>query len=288
MSRSHIAATGCLLAITAFILTTLPAVATRRPAGTAPAPAPSPAGTAPRPVGTVPTAPAVTASPAVTAPRPAGTVPAPTAVTPTLLIPVAVTPTPLIPVAVTPTVLTPVAPPQRAESTPPAINLPRGVIEALQRDLGLTRKQAEERFRNEMRLTQVEARLREELGGRFGGSWFIGALAQTLVVATTSAADIPRIVSAGARAEVVRASLATLRAVKRKLDEALLTHPAGGSVRYVDVRNNRVVVLSRHAPLTRNAIKSIGVDMDLVVVLASMEDPRPARPGASRVRSQGR
>ncbi|MER5650789.1 S1 family peptidase [Streptosporangium sp. NPDC002524] len=259
MSRSHIAATGCVLAITALTLTTLPAVAARWAADAVPAPARPPAVT-PSPAVTAPARPPAAApSPAVTAPRPGGTVPTPA--------------------AVIPTVLTPVAPPQRAESTPPAINLPPGVIEALQRDLGLTRRQAEARLRNEIRLAPVEARLREELGGRFAGSWFTGTTARTLVVATTSAADIPRIVSAGARAEVVRASLATLKAVKRKLDDALPAHPAGGSVRYVDVRSNKVVVLSRYAPVTQSVVKSIGVDTNLVVVVASEEDPRPRTVG---------
>ncbi|MEU4405743.1 S1 family peptidase [Streptosporangium sp. NPDC023963] len=243
MSRSHIAATGSVLAITALTLTALPAVVAHRAAGAAHVPAP-----------------ALTPSPAVTTPRPAGTAPTPPAPTPT---------------AFAPTVLTPVAPPRTAASTPPAINLPRGVIEALQRDLGLTRSQAETRLRNEIRLAPVEERLREELGGRFGGSWLTGTLAQTLVVATTSAADIPRIISAGARAEVVRASLATLKAIKRKLDEALPDRPIGGSVRYVDVRSNKVVVLSRHASVTQNVLRSIGVDTDLVVVVASQENPRP-------------
>ncbi|WP_440071563.1 trypsin-like serine protease [Streptosporangium sp. OZ121] len=242
MSRSHIAATGCVLAITALTLTALPALVAHRAAGAAPVPAR-----------------ALRPSPAVTTPRASGP---------------ALTPAPT-PTAFAPTVLTPVAPPQTAASPPRAINLPPGVIEALQRDLGLTRRQAETRLLNEIRLAPVEARLREELGGRFGGSWFTGTLAQTLVVATTSAADIPRIVSAGARAEVVRASLATLTAVKRRLDEALPAHPIGGSVRYVDVRSNKVVILSRHTSATRDILRSIGVDTDLVVVLFSREDPRP-------------
>jgi len=257
MSRSHIAATGRVLAITTLALTTLPALTARWAAGAVPAPASS-AAVSTSPAVSVPAfSPAVTTASAVSAHRPVGAVPTPA--------------------AVTPTVLTPVAQPRRAESTPPAINLPRGVIEALQRDLGLSRRQAEARLRNEIRLAPVEARLREELGGRFGGSWFTGTTARTLVVATTSAADIPQITSAGARAEVVPASLATLTAIKRRLDNALPAHPAGGSVRYVDVRSNKVVVLSRYAPMTRNVVESIGVDTDLIVVLASEEDPRPLR-----------
>ncbi|MFF3437538.1 S1 family peptidase [Streptosporangium sp. NPDC002721] len=239
MSRNHFASTGGVLVITALALTALPAAVAHRAADAAPAPAPSPL------------------SAAVS--RPAGAVP---------------TPTPPAPIPV-PTVLTPVAPPRTA-STPPMPPLPPGFIEAVQRDLGLTRSQAETRIRNEIRLTAVETRLREELGGRFGGSWILGATAHTLVVATTSAADIPRIVSAGARAEVVRASLAMLRAIKVRLDQILSTHPLGGAVRYIDVRANRVVVLSRNAPATQNVVRSTGVNPDLVVVLYSRETPHPA------------
>ncbi|GAA4192740.1 hypothetical protein GCM10022252_34610 [Streptosporangium oxazolinicum] len=228
MSRSHIATTGCVLAITALTLTTLPAVAAHWAAGAALA---------------------RTTLPAVTPPRTAGTAPAPP-------------PRP----SVTAT---------RPPSAPAVASPPPGVIEALQRDLGLTREQAEARMLNEARLAPIEARLREELGDRFGGSWFIGTIAQTLMIATTSATDVPRIVSAGARAKVVRASLATLKALKQKLDETLPPHPVAGGVRYVDVRSNKVVILSRYATATRNIVKSTGVDMSMVVVVASKEDPRP-------------
>ncbi|GAA0848428.1 hypothetical protein GCM10009525_70190 [Streptosporangium amethystogenes subsp. fukuiense] len=149
------------------------------------------------------------------------------------------------------------------------------MIEALQRDFGLTRAQAETRLRNEARLTVVEARLRDMLGGCFGGSWLMGTLSETLVVATTRAADVPRIVAAGAQPKVVAASLAKLRAIKQKLDESLPNHPTGGSVRYVDVKSNKVVILSRHAEATRLLVASIPVDRSLVVVQPSTETPRP-------------
>ncbi|MGW0595363.1 S1 family peptidase [Streptosporangium sp. NPDC002607] len=157
----------------------------------------------------------------------------------------------------------------------PIKQLPPGMIEALQRDFGLTRAQAETRLRNEARLTMVEARLRDMLGGCFGGSWLMGPLSETLVVATTSTADIPRIVAAGARPKVVAASLAKLRAIKQKLDESLPNHPTGGSVRYVDVKSNKVVILSRHAEATRLLVASVPVDRSLVVVQPSTETPRP-------------
>ncbi|WP_051865846.1 trypsin-like serine protease [Streptosporangium roseum] len=80
------------------------------------------------------------------------------------------------------------------------------MLEALQRDLGLTREQAQTRLLNEARLRPVEAKLRRRLGSRFGGSWFAGSIAQTLVVATTDSADIPQVLAAGARGEVVNRS----------------------------------------------------------------------------------
>ncbi|MEU8381773.1 S1 family peptidase [Streptosporangium sp. NPDC048865] len=245
MSRNHVVSVGGVLVVTALTLTALPAVVAHRAAGAAPLPAPSPA------LGTVS--------------RPAGAVPAPT------------------PPAPAPTVLTPVAPPQTA-STPIVASLPPDLVAALQRDLGLTRSQAETRLRNEIRLSAVERRLRDELGGRFGGSWLVGLTAHTLMVATTSSADIPRIVSAGARPQVVRASLATLRAVKRKLDQILPAHPFTGSVRYIDVRTNKVVVLTKNTSATRDVVRSTGVDLRLVVVLFSTESPRR---DASALRRRG-
>ncbi|MGJ6966308.1 alpha-lytic protease prodomain-containing protein [Streptosporangium sp. G11] len=256
MPRSHIAVTGCLLAITALALTPLPSAAARWAAGTARAPVSLPAVAPSPPSGIVPAP-----LPAVTPPRPVGIMPAPVA------LPAGTTPTP---------VARPAAPAPGTPNAPVVLNPPPGLIEALQRDLGLTRAQVEARLLNEARLTVVEARLRQELGSRFGGSWFTGILAQTLMIATTSAADIPRITAAGARAQVVRVSLETLRAIKRRLDGALPASPIGGSVRYVDVRNNRVVILSRYASATEAAIVSIGMDTSLVVVLPSLEDPRPA------------
>ncbi|MEV4530193.1 S1 family peptidase [Streptosporangium sp. NPDC049304] len=251
MSRRRIATTGGILAITTLALASLPAVATL----------------------------ALTPPTTVTTPRTAGTAPSHK----TRLSSAACAPTPRPTVNTSPTTCpapAPTADPSVTAPPPPPdpsilSNLPPGLIEALQRDLGLTRKQVATRLLNEARLTPVEAQLREKLGDRFGGSWFTGTLAETLMIATTSPADIPAIASAGATPKVVRASLATLSAVKGRLDDVLSAHPNDGTIRYVDVRINKVVVLSRNAPATLNVVKSIGVDSDLVVVVHSEEDPRP-------------
>ncbi|GAA3036414.1 S1 family peptidase [Streptosporangium longisporum] len=178
------------------------------------------------------------------------------------------------------------APPRATDAPPPAPSpgaspsVPPGkspptMFEALQRDLRLSAEQVRTRLSNEVRLAPVEERLRKSLGDRFGGSWFIGVTARKLVVATTNAADIPLIIAAGAQAEVVATPLTRLQAVKRRLDQTLPARSAGGRVRYVDVRSNKVVVLSGRAAMTENVIKGIGVDTAEVRVVASAETPRP-------------
>ena len=152
---------------------------------------------------------------------------------------------------------------------------PPGMLEALARDLGITREQAQARLLNEARLIPVEAQLRRRLGARFGGSWLGGAVGQTLVVASTSSADIPQIIAAGAQAEVVAKSLEQLSLIKQKLDAVLPVQPIVASVRYVDVKTNSVVVLTQDPTRAQNVIESSGVDRSAVLVRTSTEMPRP-------------
>ncbi|MET8340026.1 S1 family peptidase, partial [Streptosporangium canum] len=77
--------------------------------------------------------------------------------------------------AITALTAAPVVAQPRTAETPAAVAVrrsPPGMIEALQRDLGLTREQAEERLANEARLAPIEAQVREQLGDRFGGAWY--------------------------------------------------------------------------------------------------------------------
>ncbi|WP_433360161.1 alpha-lytic protease prodomain-containing protein [Streptosporangium sp. CA-115845] len=161
-----------------------------------------------------------------------------------------------------------------APAAPGAWKPPAGMIEALQRDLHITREQAQTRLVNETRLTAVEADLRGRLGERFAGSWFVGTVAQRLVVATTSAADIPQIVAAGARAEVVTRSLSDLATIKEQVDSTPAAHKDTGAVRYIDVRTNKVVVLSKDVAMASNALEASGADPVAVKVEPSEETPR--------------
>ncbi|MFI6454953.1 S1 family peptidase [Streptosporangium amethystogenes] len=168
----------------------------------------------------------------------------------------------------------PVAAQPRQANTPGAWKPPAGMIEALQRDLHLTKEQAQTRLVNESRLTAVEADLRGKLGERFAGSWFVGTVAQRLVVATTSETDIPQIVATGARAEIVTRSLSDLAAIKEQVDNTPAAHKDTGAVRYIDVRTNKVVVLSKDVAIASNALEASGTDPVAVKVEPSDETPR--------------
>ncbi|WP_406311619.1 S1 family peptidase [Streptosporangium sp. NBC_01639] len=159
-------------------------------------------------------------------------------------------------------------------AAPAALKPPSGMLEALQRDLHLTREQAQARLLNETRLTPVEAQLRRRLGIEFAGSWFTGDVAQTLMVATTDRDNLSQIAAAGARGEVVSRSLAQLDGVIDEVDAALSTHQ-GGQVRYIDVKTNKVVVLSDTPSTTEDVIQASGVDPVAVQVVSSTERPQP-------------
>ncbi|MFI6511741.1 S1 family peptidase [Streptosporangium sp. NPDC050855] len=152
---------------------------------------------------------------------------------------------------------------------------PPGMLEALQRDLGLTRAEAETRLLNEARLIPIAEQMSRRLGDRFGGAWLRAKTAHTLVVASTRAADIPQILAAGAQAEIVPTSLTELSAIKAKLDATLPPQPLVSSVRYIDVKRNKVVVLAPRPDQTENIIESSGLDQTAVIVLPSTEAPLP-------------
>ncbi|MEU4829605.1 S1 family peptidase [Streptosporangium sp. NPDC023615] len=169
----------------------------------------------------------------------------------------------------------------RAAAGPPLsrtaeeVKPPPGVVEALQRDLALTRAEAQARLVNEARLIPIAEQMSRRLGPRFGGAWLRTKTAETLVVASTKATDIPQIVAAGAQAEVVPRSLTQLADIKRKLDATLPPKPLVSTVRYVDVKRNKVVVLSPEFQAAQNFVQASDVEQAAVLVLPSNEAPQP-------------
>ncbi|AWS47234.1 S1 family peptidase [Streptosporangium sp. 'caverna'] len=160
------------------------------------------------------------------------------------------------------------------EAAPVIWKPPPGMIAAFQRDLKLTAEQAQARLINEARLAPIEAKLRSRLGAHFGGSWFAGTIAQTLVVATTDPADLPQIIAAGAQGEIVKRSYAELDRAMNSLDGSLPGRLSGGAVRFVDVKNNRIIVLTTEPLETEDLIQASGVDSSVVRAVQSPERPR--------------
>ncbi|MCG5212059.1 S1 family peptidase [Streptosporangium sp. KLBMP 9127] len=162
-------------------------------------------------------------------------------------------------------------PAPQAEALTAIAKPPPGVIEAMQRDLGLTAEEASARLINESRARQVEPALRKKLRDRFGGSWVTRTGA--LVVATTDAAATAEITSAGAQAKVVARPLAALDAAKEALDKAAAVKSV--PVWYVDTLTNSVVVLASDTAAAERFVAASGADRAAVRIEQSAEQPVP-------------
>ncbi|GAA1305135.1 serine protease [Planotetraspora silvatica] len=150
----------------------------------------------------------------------------------------------------------------------------QAMLDAIQHDLGLSAEQARTRLLNESRASASEVVLRGRLGDSYAGAWVTGPASETFVVATTNASQSETITASGARAEVVRHSLAELTASKEALDRHSSTAPGSTPVWYVDVRNNQVVVLSSEPSEADAFVARSGADTSLVHVERSDERPR--------------
>ncbi|MER6832223.1 S1 family peptidase [Streptosporangium sp. NPDC000563] len=149
------------------------------------------------------------------------------------------------------------------------------MLKALERDLRLTPAEARERLLNEARLTPIALRMAERLGPRFGGAWLRGTTADTLVTATTSDTDIPSILAAGSEAQIVPRSLAELKAIQLKLDLSPNHSHYVAGVRYVDVKRNKVVILSLNPEAAESIVLGSDVDESAVQVVPAAEAPLP-------------
>ncbi|MFC7587761.1 S1 family peptidase [Nonomuraea antimicrobica] len=148
---------------------------------------------------------------------------------------------------------------------------PSGVVDALQRDLGITKEQALARLANEARGNAAAPGLGKRLGDRYAGTWYEGA-ESALVVASVDPADTAEITRAGARARVVSRSLAQLTEVKEGLDRT--APPASVHSWAVSPRDNAVVVLASDERAARSWVAASGMDAAAVTYEGSAERPR--------------
>ncbi|HZF88093.1 carbohydrate-binding protein [Streptomyces sp.] len=146
---------------------------------------------------------------------------------------------------------------------------------ALERDLGLTRSQAQARLVNEAEAGTRAGRLRNALGERFAGAWLRGTVSAELTVATTSADDVAAIEAEGAKAVVVKNTLPRLRAVKAQLDKtAILTDTRDTPLWYVDVPGNRVVLEATDRSAAEAFVKAAGLTPEQVGLRVTTNRPR--------------
>jgi hypothetical protein len=132
-------------------------------------------------------------------------------------------------------------PASAAQDPPTAVRAPAsaGVLDAMQRDFGLTRSQAQARLAAEKQATAVEKKARAAAGADYAGSWFTpddGGL----TVALSGRAKAAAVRAAGARVQPVARSARQLEANLRRLDS--LEAPDGVSSWHVDVKANKIVV----------------------------------------------
>ncbi|MDN3266980.1 S1 family peptidase [Streptomyces sp. MA15] len=117
-----------------------------------------------------------------------------------------------------------------------------GLLGAMQRDLGLTRAEAEDRLAAERAATALAPQARETAGSAYGGAWF-DAGSGRLTVAVTPDADattVRALRESGAAVRTVEHTERQLDAVKSRLDR--LDAPAGVASWSVDPAANAVVV----------------------------------------------
>lgn len=118
-----------------------------------------------------------------------------------------------------------------------------GLLDALQRDLGLTESQARVRLTQENAAAKLAPKAEKAAGSTLGGSWFDEASGK-LVVAVTSAARADKVRDAGAKTVTVAHSAKELNAAKSKLDARAKADqaPAGVAGWHVDPKSSTVVV----------------------------------------------
>ncbi|CAL9338570.1 S1 family peptidase [Streptomyces sp. enrichment culture] len=117
-----------------------------------------------------------------------------------------------------------------------------GLLDAMQRDLGLTRAEAEDRLAAERRATALAPTARKTAGSAYGGAWF-DARSGRLTVAVTPDADattVRTLRESGAAVRTVEHTERQLDTAKSRLDR--LDAPAGVASWAVDPAANSVVV----------------------------------------------
>ena len=93
------------------------------------------------------------------------------------------------------------------------------IYAALERDLGLTREQAEDHGAQQERAIKLDTRLQRSLGDAYAGAWY-DLHSGRLVVNVTDEGALEKAQALGADVQLVKHSLRDLSAIKDELDKA--------------------------------------------------------------------
>ncbi|MDN3024018.1 S1 family peptidase [Streptomyces sp. S.PB5] len=136
------------------------------------------------------------------------------------------------------------SPASASDSETPASEAPAsaGLLTAMQRDLGLSKTEAEARLAAEQRATALEPKARRAAGSSLGGTWFDATTGELTVGLTPAATSktLRDVRATGAAVRTVTHSARQLAATQARLDE--LSAPAGVSSWHVDPQKSTVVV----------------------------------------------
>lgn len=140
-----------------------------------------------------------------------------------------------------------------AQASPSPDEMSPGLVKAMQRDLRLTKSEAENRLSAERHAITVERRVKSLAGSSYAGSWFNPETGR-LTVATTDPSLAGELRDAGADVRRAVYSAAHLNATKKQLDKT--EAPKGVAAWRVDHKANRVVVDVVTSQRTDNDVRS--------------------------------
>ncbi|GLZ36420.1 S1 family peptidase [Actinokineospora sp. NBRC 105648] len=150
--------------------------------------------------------------------------------------------------------------------------VPEALIPALQRDLGLTAEQVQQRLTQESDARGALPAAKSAAGTAFAGSWLDQG---RLVVAVTDGSRADAVRAGGAQTTVVAHSADSLDATKAAIDErAEAGAPSGVTGWYVDVRSNSVVLNVRPGATDTQSFVDAAKAAGPVRVVESSEAPR--------------
>ncbi|GAA1710216.1 S1 family peptidase [Fodinicola feengrottensis] len=158
-----------------------------------------------------------------------------------------------------------------ADATAP----PAAMVQALQRDLGLSQPQAIARMANQATAATLGQRLTHQLGDSFAGSYF-DATSNRLVVLATTAAGLSQARTAGADAKLAKRSEKQLSTTVAKLNAARAKASKSIATWGEDTVGNTVTmtVLNGATAQARSFIAAAGVDNSTVKIVERAQQPR--------------